>query len=86
MTAFNPLVAARILQEGPLRRLEHEHRKLRGEYYTRMFNGESPWHRVMHELESDADAVFDRYWSLKEHVSWLYAEADRRLADLGMSR
>ena len=86
MTAFNPLVAARILQEGPLRRLEYEHRKLRGEYYRRMLNGESPWHRVMHELESESDAAFDRYWHLKEHVTWLYDEADRRLADLGMSR
>lgn len=86
MTAFNPLVAARILQEGPLRRLEREHGKLRGEVYKRMFDGQPPWHRTIHELESEADAVFDRYWSLKEHIDWLYDEAARRLADLGMSR
>ncbi|AXH50187.1 hypothetical protein SEA_MUSETTA_31 [Microbacterium phage Musetta] len=86
MTAFNPLVAARILQEGPLRRLEREHQKLVGEHYRRMLNGQPPWHRTMHELESLADAAFDRYWSLKEHIAWLYAEGTDRLADLGMSR
>ncbi|URM87433.1 hypothetical protein SEA_DUSTYDINO_33 [Microbacterium phage DustyDino] len=87
MTAFNPRVAARILEEGPLRRLEREHRKLIGEFYKRMHEGQPPWHRTMHELESLADAAFDRYWSLKEHVQWLYMEAERcQLANLGMSR
>lgn len=86
MTAFNPLVAARILEEGPLKRLQKEHESLRLEFYGRMYDGESPWHRTMHELESQADAAYDKWWSLKEHVSWLYDEAVRRLADLGMSR
>ncbi|WMI33902.1 hypothetical protein SEA_ERENYEAGER_31 [Microbacterium phage Erenyeager] len=86
MTAFNPRVAARILEEGPLRRLEREHRKLIGEFYKRMYEGQPTWHRTMHELESLADAAFDRYWSLKEHIAWLYAESTDRLADLGMSR
>lgn len=90
MTVFDPRRAALILQEGPLRRLEDEERKLRGEFYRRLLKGESPWHRSMHELESQADAAFDRYHNLREHVAWLYAEGDRRLvrqlADLGMSR
>lgn len=86
MTYFNPALAANILSDGPLKRLEREHRRLRGEFYTRMYDGESPWHRTMHELESQADAAYDKWWSLKEHITWLYGEADRRLADLGMSR
>lgn len=80
MTAFNPLVAARILTEGPLKRLQQEHEALRLEFYGRMFEGESPWHRTMHELESRGDAAYDNWWSLKQHVEWLYAEGALRVA------
>lgn len=86
MTAFSPRRSAEILRSGPLARLEGDIAYVCKAIYNLMWDGYPSWHRLVHELESEKDALWDRYWSLREHIQWLYAEDDRRLADLGMSR
>lgn len=67
-------------------RYQRESSELLSEAYRLMWNGVPSWHRIIHELQSESEARWDRYESLKNHIWWLYCEDARRLAYLGMSR
>lgn len=86
MTAFNPRKSAEILEAGPLKRLGDEIAEEGFYIYRLIASGYPSWHRLVREAESRKDALWDRYWFLREQIEWLYRWADRRLADIGMSR
>lgn len=87
MTAFDPALAARILSRRAARIRDEAERKAVAAMWMQVRGGRPWWHRVVREMQSEADAAYERLYSLQEHIAWLYAEDQRRrLAEIGLSR
>lgn len=59
MTAFDPKKALEILERRH-RRLENEAIDKGAAVYKYLWRGIPPYHRIIHELESERDAAYDR--------------------------